>query len=445
MTASSRSRLRSDRGATAVFISLALLLIMGFVALGIDISLHTNNRQDLWDTLDAAALAGSALLPDAAAASQTAIAYADANSPGVVPNIDFWCVVGVDGSGNPNAAHIPGMCDPGPGPYTSGSYPGLECNDRQCLIPCNPFAPQFDRCNTMSVRAVRDVPYTFARVIGIDQGSTGVLTSAACKGPCGTEIDVPGDIVMVLDRTGSMRPEDLTALDAAARVFLQGLNPGVHEVGLGTIGRSDPIPICPSQPSPNENVGPWIPVGLDDDFQSPTSDIVRAIDCLSSSSTGTNLGDPMAAAGAHLASSGRAEAPNGVVFMTDGEANRGTGNPCLHAKNQATQVKAAGTVVVTIAYRLQGVNCGIEPATTVLADMASDPQNGPVTADDGGDGAGGLPGGCESAAAIASENADGDHFLCTPEPGQLAAIFAEAASTILAEFSDRTILVRPPS
>ena len=266
---------------------------------------------------------------------------------------------------------------------------------------------------------------------------------------------------MVLDRTGSMRPQDVSALKVAANIFLEGLSPSLHDVALGTLGRSNPSVLCPSRPSGNGNSGPWVPVGLSNDYDltdndppdSPpslnlSSDIVRAINCLSTSSTGTNLGDPMAAAGAYLVANGRPDVPNGIVFMTDGEANQPYGSNsvnCDYAKTKATQVKQSGVVVVTIAYRLQGVNCGSDLATAVLADMASDPQNASPTSDDGGDGPGGLPGGCNTAASIDSENADGDHFLCAPDPSQLSEIFIAASKTILAEFSVRTVLIRPPS
>lgn len=131
--------------------------------------------------------------------------------------------------------------------------------------------------------------------------------------------------------------------------------------------------------------------------------------------------------------------------MTDGEANQpyGSGN-CSYAVTQADQVKAMDVVVVTIAYRLQGVDCEGTRATTILADMASDPAAGSSTADDGGDGSGGLPGGCETQASIDSENADGDMFFCAPEPGQLPAVFEKASTAILAELSTRTFLLKPP-
>lgn len=451
---------RRDEGVAAVYLAMWMLIIIGFVALGVDISLHTNTRQQLWDTLDAASLAGSSLLPDGPAAYQAAADYAEANMPGLSPQIDFYCVVGLDSSGNPEATHIPDMCDPGPGPYTVGNYPGLDCNSRMCFIPCNPLTPEFDTCNTMRVSAARDVSYSFAPVIGTDKGSTGNLSSAACKGPCGADIEPTGDIVLVVDRTGSMRSQDLVALKSAANAFLEGLDTTLHDVALGTIGRtkSSASASCPTEPSTNANSGPWVPIGFSNDYDLTDNDppdnppnlnsssaLVKGINCLGSSSTGTNLGDPIAAAGAYATANGRAEAPDGVVFMTDGEANQpyGGGN-CNYAVTNANQVKATGVIVVTIAYRLQGVDCEGTRATTILADMASDPVAGSPTADDGGDGPGGQPGGCETQASIDSENADGDLFFCAPEPGQLATVFNQASRAILIQFSQQTILVRPP-
>ena len=162
------------------------------------------------------------------------------------------------------------------------------------------------------------------------------------------------------------------------------------------------------------NSGPWVPIGLSDDYDNtdndppdsppdlnPSSQLVRGINCLDFSTTNTNLGDSIHAAGSYLVNNGRPDVPDGVVFMTDGEANQPTssGNPCTYAQTRAQQVKSAGVIVVTIAYRLQGVDCSGTPATTVLANMASDPESGVSTVDDGGDGSGGLPGGCDYVAS----------------------------------------------
>ncbi len=71
---------------------------------------------------------------------------------------------------------------------------------------CDPNAG--DSCNTIVVRASNIVPYYFAPVIGINQGSTGVVQGAACTGTCGNPA-APLDVVLVLDRTTSMSATDL--------------------------------------------------------------------------------------------------------------------------------------------------------------------------------------------------------------------------------------------
>lgn len=59
----------------------------------------------------------------------------------------------------------------------------------------------------------------------------------------------------------------------------------------------------------------------------------------------------MSAAGELLRTFGRADAPDVVLFMTDGEANQPDSfNPCSYAVDKAAEVKAAGAQVFTIAY-----------------------------------------------------------------------------------------------
>lgn len=459
VSTSAGSRTADDRGATLVFVAIVLVPILVFTALAIDISMLSHTRQDLYNSLDAASLAGAALLPDGVAANNAALAYADANSPGLVPTIEFWCIVSQDGAGGVDATQIPTTCDPGPAPYTTAGYPGLACDSEICAIPCDPLPPSSDICNSMTVAATETTDYAFAPLIGLDQGETGLLLSSACKGACGVETATEADLALVVDRTGSMRPQDIDALKTAAQIFYELLSPADHDVALGTIGRSESTSSsCPTSPSSDENSGPWIPVGLRNDYDLSDNDppdtppslnsasrLVSGITCLSSSSTGTNLGDPIWAAGDHLLTYGRLDVAKGIVFMTDGKATKpDSSTACAYAKSQAQLVENQDISIVTIAYRLQGVNCGGEPATTVLAAMASDPPNGPATADDGGDGPGGLPGGCTTASSIASENADGDNFLCAPDETELATVFVSATTTILADLDDKTHLIKLP-
>ena len=112
-----------------------LVPLVGFAALAVDISNRTETRQQLFDTLDASALAGAGELPDGPAAAAAALAYADANMAGLAPTVEFWCIIGRDSSGLPNASHVPVTCDPGPGPFNSGTYPGSGVRRRHLCHP----------------------------------------------------------------------------------------------------------------------------------------------------------------------------------------------------------------------------------------------------------------------------------------------------------------------
>jgi hypothetical protein len=462
---------RGERGGIAVLSALVLVILLGFAALAVDISSQVNERQELHDTLDMAAHAGAGKLPDdGAGARAAALAYADANDPGADPVIDFFCVVGSEPNGltwRVNATHIPISCNPGPAPYTAANYPGLACSPTICAIPCVP--EEGDLCNTLRARDTKDVPFAFAPVLGQDDGSTGTLTSVACRGACGTIPPNPIDFVVVGDRTGSMGGA-IVNLEDAVENLLEYLSPAHHRVALGTIGRSSATApaTCPSQPSSSRSSGPWIPVGFNDTYDNTDTDppssppvlnasdpLARAADCLgnSGSSTGTYLAAPMRAAKDLLTGPTVRPAPvrKAIIFMTDGEPNESTDpggsypyssngdTACNNAVSEANAAKSADILVVTIAFRLEGVRCngsGSPHVTTKLAAMASPRENGTASLDDGG----GAGAGCNTAAEVSGENADGDFFFCTPDASSLTPIFQTAASTIVTS----TRLIRLP-
>ncbi|MGB0101077.1 MAG: vWA domain-containing protein, partial [Nocardioides sp.] len=390
--------------------------------------------------------------------------------PGASPEIDFFCVVGAKASGGSyvvETTHIPLSCNPGPAPYTAGAYPGLACNSRICAIPCVP--EQGDLCNTLRARDEKAVPYVLAPVVGVDDGNTGSLVSVACQGACGSIPANPIDIVVVGDRTGSMGGA-ISNLEDAVKGLLEFLTPAQHRVALGTIGRSSSSApsSCLSQPSTSKTSGPWIPAGFSSGYDntdvdppsqppvlSPTDPLARAADCLgnANSSTGTYLAAPMRAARVLLTGGTARPAPvrKAIIFMTDGEPNEST-NPgdgypyssngttaCNNAVNEAATAKGSGILVVTIAFRLEGVRCnggGSALVTERLAAMASPRSDGTPSRDDGG----GAGSGCNTTAEVNGENADGDFFFCTPTPSALAPIFQTAASAIV----QSTRLIRLP-
>lgn len=464
-------RSRDEHGATAVLAALLAVALFGFAGLAADVARLVNDRQELHDTLDMAAQAGAGKLPaDGVGARTAALANAHANDPDATPDLDFFCVVGAKSSGSTyvvDTTHIPLSCNPGPAPYTAAAYPGLACNDRICAIPCAP--EQGDQCNTLRVRDEKDVPYVLAPVVGVDQGDTGVLTSVACKGACGSVPANPLDLVVVGDRTGSMGSA-IRNLEDAIEGLLEYLTPSQHRVALGTIGRSSSYApaSCKSQPSTSRSSGPWVPVGFsstyDDTDVDPPSEppvlnqadpLTQAVDCIgnTSSSTGTYLAAPLRAARELLTGSTARPAPvrKAVIFMTDGEPNEST-NPgdgypyssngttaCNNAVNEAATAKQAGILVVTIAFRLENVRCdgsGSALVTDRLAAMASPRSDGTPSRDDGG----GAGGGCNTTAEVNGENSDGDFFFCTPTASALAPLFQTAASAIV----QGTRLIRLP-
>ncbi|WP_243056361.1 VWA domain-containing protein [Nocardioides sp. SR21] len=467
----SRRRVKDERGGIAVLSAIVAVALFGFSALAVDVAQLVNEKQELHDTLDMAAQTGAGKLPtDGAGARAAALANAARNDPTATPTIDFFCVVGAKASGATyvvDATHIPLSCNPGPAPYTAGSYPGLSCNSRICAIPCVP--EQGDQCNTLRARDEKDVPYVLAPVVGINEGDTGTLTSVACKGACGSIPANPIDMVVVGDRTGSMGGA-IANLEDAMKGLLEYLTPAQHRVALGTIGRSSSTApaSCMSDPSASETSGPWVPVGFSSTYDntdvsppsnppalSPTDPLARAVDCIGnrSSSTGTYLAAPLRAARELLTGATVRPAPvrKAMIFMTDGEPNEGTspggGYPwssngataCNNAVTEATTAKNAGILVVTIAFRLQDVRCNGGSSALVterLAAMASPLPNGTPSKDDGG----GAGPGCNTTAEQNGENADGDFFFCTPTPSALEPIFQTAASAIV----QSTRLIRLP-
>jgi len=462
---------RDERGAMAVLMALVAVVLFGFAALAVDVAQVVDDRQELHDALDSAVQTGAGLLPaDGAGARDAALESAARNDAGASPAVDFFCVVGSLASGASyvvDSTHIPLTCNPGPAPYTAASYPGLACNEHICAIPCVPSSAH--QCNTIRASDELDVPFVFAPILGVDAGSTGLVSSVACQGPCGTIPPNPIDLVVVGDRTGSMGGM-IRNLEDAIENLLEYLTPSQHRVALGTIGRSSSSARadCPSKPSGSRSDGPWIPVGFSGGYDTtdvqppsrppvlnPNDPVARAADCLgnANSNTGTYLAAPMRAARDLLTGSTARPAPvrKAIIFMTDGEPNEST-NPgggypyssngetaCTNVVNEAAAAKKADIMVVTIAFRLENVRCGGRSGSYVterLATMASPRSDGTPSRDDGG----GEGAGCNTAAEVAGENADGDYFFCTPSPDDLAPIFQSAAASIV----QSTRLIRLP-
>lgn len=235
-------RRRDERGAYAILMSMMLVLVMALAAIAVDIASQVDSKQQLKDTMDAAAHAGAYSIDGNVNAAKNEVKrVAKANDPSANPAIDTWCVVASTGpTKQVNSSQIPSNCNPGKGePYNTSHYPGLICDATYCFIPCDPSLTMA-KCNTVRVTDEKTVPYAFAPAIGYDEGSTGSVVSIACKGPCGTDVENPMDVVIMADRTLSMEDGDRESMKSAIEDSLKVMDPRLQYVALGTLHKSAP-------------------------------------------------------------------------------------------------------------------------------------------------------------------------------------------------------------
>ena len=313
---------------------------------------------------------------------------------------------------------------------------------------CDPT--QGDMCNLVVVQGAQTTPYTLARVLGVNQGSTGVITAAACNGPCGEAPVSPVDVVMIIDRTSSMNGTDTTNAKAAANSIVPLYNPAVQWLALGALGPSTNGGGCAAAPATTigtanaPDLRRWVPVGLSGTgamFSATYTTVTTDINCYTNSSTGTDLADPVSMAAYELTKNGRAGVRKGIILETDGQPNAavaGGPNYCALASAAATAAKAQSIEIFTIGFGLDAASGGDpacpdtsgtwkgQTATALLASMATSPVIGTTTCDD-------------------TENGDNDHFYCIGKTGastDLTGIFKAAAGQ-LAKGKSRLVQLYP--
>lgn len=240
---------RRERGAVAIVVALMIIVVMASAALGVDIGKLVYERQQLQNALDAAATAGAMHLPeDPAAAILDAQKFASDNMVGanlgsITPNIALRCVTSFNATTNsPDWATVVAICG-----ITSKSFDILDCNEQVCSVPCTVAF----HCNTIVVKHNKQVLYSFGPAIGIPTGNTGTITSAACRGVCGTVTPNPLDVVVMADRTPSMvdgwdggsyttPTGSFSSMKAGIVDMLGSMNQDQQYVAFGTIAISVP-------------------------------------------------------------------------------------------------------------------------------------------------------------------------------------------------------------
>jgi Flp pilus assembly protein TadG len=427
-----------QRGQALVLFIVVLVVIMGAASLVLDVGTLRNANQTLWNALDAGTLAGASQLPgDATTAQALAIKFANANYTGLnasSSNVSFRCVIGIVGGSPATTRDVPLVCNP-------GVSPTWTCNSTICVATCVPSSSV--TCNTIVMTGQTTVGYGFGRVLGINSGQTQTVTSAACKGPCGQPPNGPVDVVLIMDRSSSMSGVDTANAQTAANSIRTLYNPAYQWLALGLLGPSLTGQSCAAAPdtSIGTAVAPgdlrrWDPVGLsgttapvNEDYTLGTSKIAKAITCLTNSSTGTDLADPIRMATYELINNGRNGVRKGIILETDGQPNASTttvvnSNYCAQVDAAATTAKNSGIEIYTIGFGIDGANNAVCPdlsgtfktrkASDLLASAASQP-----SADHG------CPG---------SSNSDGDHYYCLPKTAgastNLADVFKAVASSL---------------
>jgi hypothetical protein len=346
---------RRDEGAFAILFAVTIVLMFAFAALALDLATFYQHKQQLENTNDAAALAGAQELPDPIAAQEAVRLSVLANDPGLpTPQAVFYCVVASKPSPtgpveDATQIGVGKLCNPG----GSGYAPPL-CNDRMCAIPCIGNS-EADPCKPNAIWVGQDtnMRFSFAPVIGIASGDTGVVASVACKGTCGQAGSNPMDVVVIADRTGSMNDTERNLEVTAIQNMLLSMEPSIQRVALATVGWSTASGTCRSaargtDPSrTNGNASSWIPVALSSDFGGKAglntgSSLIRNLNCLDQSSR-TWLATPMRVAARYLLGTetgitGGADlqpsATKAIIFETDGEPTEpSTFNSPLTADN----------------------------------------------------------------------------------------------------------------
>ena len=273
----------------------ALLAMTGFV---LDVGHAYFVHRTLQADADAAATAAANELPNMGTALSTARAYS-----------------GSDGGKN-----------------ARDNVPGVSTTvTTKCLpqAPCNPV-------NAVTVRQDAQVKTFFARVVGID--SINVSAKATACSPCSTR---PLDIMLVLDRTGSMcwdhsgRPDpactDLNNAREGMRTFLRFMDPASARIGLAVLppapSMGDRCAKPPDLASYDDRSAPYVVSPLQTDYLvdgelNPSSDLVATIGCVVGAG-GTSYATALEAAQAELDAHGRSNVQDVIIFVSDGAANYG--------------------------------------------------------------------------------------------------------------------------
>jgi len=365
-----------------VLVVISMTVLLGMAALVLDLGLGWYAKRQLQASVDAAALAGAQDLPSNANAVARAHEYIVKNPTRGVTDIQ-------------------------------------DTTTTKCLATAPGCAP----VNALTVKATAKADTAFARIFGINSMTVGAKATA-CQ-PCGGK---PLDIVIVLDRTGSMNeggtPNKLANAKSGIMTFLSFLDAGTAKVGLAVLPPATSIAnrcVTGADANYDSATSKYTVVPLSTDFKvngaiNPSSNLVQTLNCQNPGGV-THYSLAIQAAQAELSTNGRAGVQKIIVFLTDGAANTGphffsSGNierlrPCQSGVNSAAAAKQAGTWVYTIGYSIGSDQCEQDRKSGILETPAITPD--------------------QALSAMASSPAN---YYVRPDTGQLNTIFTQVAADI---------------
>jgi Flp pilus assembly protein TadG len=357
-----------------------MAVLLGCCALVLDVGMAWYAKRQLQASVDAAALAAAQDLPSNSA-GDTALTYLQKNP--------------VRGTTGVNQTIVEKCLSTAPG--------------------CSPS-------NAIQITANATVNTYFAKVFGI--GSWHVSAKATACQPCAGR---PLDIMIVLDRTGSMSqggtPDKLTNAKSGIQTLLSFLDGGTDRVGLAVTPPSSSLATRCSTPPSNvydSTSSVYTVVPLSTDFKvngalNPSSNLITTLNCVQASGS-TAYADALESAQAELDKDGRPDVQDVIVFLTDGAANLGPHfyattspyrtQPCHQGVTSAGAIKNKGTWIYTIGYAIGSDEC--------QADRMAGAESPAITPD-------------QALSAIASKP---QYYYVKPDTGQLNTIFNQVAVDI---------------
>ena len=348
-----------ERGQTLPLIAVMMLTLLCFLGLVIDVGNAYRVRDALQASADAAAAAGAGTLT---------MSYPASSANAVSAAKGYTSAIGGKNAikGVPAASVVQTV--------------NTSCVQSTTAVPCT-------TANTVTVTETASVPTYFLSLLGFN-----TLTMSATAQACSPCNELPLDIELVIDRTGSMANDNkMTNMRSGLlNGFLPGLDSTNDSVGLTVLppdvnGTSD---VCQAAGNSNyDSANPtYTVVPLSDDYMSSpgtldtTSTLIKDIKCLKPGGA-TDYADALEAGYAALQAQGRTGVQKVIVLLSDGAANIGqncddvvttttTGSghnrhttttttkdpdvhcmqPCQTAVNDANSYTAAGVLVYSILY-----------------------------------------------------------------------------------------------